>query len=196
MSRVPVIGLIGAIGAGKSTAAKVLAGLGGDVVDCDALGHAAINRSEVLAELVKRWGPGVANADGSANRRAVAGIVFHVRTELKWLESQLFPIIGGMALERIQGCKAPFLVLDAAMLIEADWRQMCDRVLFIDAPRDMRVQRVATRGWSDNDLAEREASQLPKDEKKSQADAVLRNDGTLDELRTKIEALLKQWNLV
>jgi dephospho-CoA kinase len=190
-----VIGLIGAIGAGKSAAAKLLAGLGGDVVDCDALGHTAINRPEVLAELVRRWGPTVANADGSANRRAVAGIVFRQPEELKFLEGKLFPIIGGMAFERIQACKAPFLVLDAAMLIEADWRQMCDRAIFIDAPRDMRVQRVANRGWSDTDLAEREASQLPNDEKKAQADAVLRNDGSLDEMRTKIETLLKQWNI-
>ena len=196
MNRPPVIGLIGAIGAGKSTAAKLLAGHGGNAVDCDALGHAAINRPEVVAQLRERWGPTVANLDGSANRRAVAGIVFRDRTELKWLESRMFPIIGAMAHERIQTNTSPFVVLDAAVLIEADWRKMCDRVLYVDAPFAVRLERVANRGWSERDLTEREASQLPNPVKIAQSDVVLMNDGTVDELETKIVAALKLWGFV
>jgi len=151
----------------------------------------------VLAKLVERWGPTLANPDGSANRRAVAGIVFRDRDELKYLESLLFPIIGGMALEMIRGSSAPFIVIDAAMLIEAGWRPMCDRVFYIDAPRELRLHRVKERGgWSDADLAEREAAQMPAEEKKASADAVVMNDGTADELRAKLDAVLVQWGLV
>ena len=196
MSHIPVIGLIGAIGAGKSAAAKLLAAHGGNAVDCDALGHAAINRPEVVAQLRERWGPTVANPDGSANRRAVAGIVFRGRAELEWLESRLFPIIGAMAHERIRADASRFVVLDAAVLIEADWRKMCDRVLYVDAPFAVRLERVANRGWSERDLTEREASQLPNILKISQSDVVLMNDGTVDELETKIVAALKLWGFV
>lgn len=194
--RPPVIGLIGAIGAGKSTVAKLLADCGGFVIDADALGHAAINRPDVLAQLVQRWGPSVANSDGTANRRAIAGIVFRDQTELKALEAVLFPIIGGMALDMIRTSTAPFIAIDAAMLVEAGWRPMCDRVLYVDAPRELRLQRVKERGgWSDADLAERESAQLPAEAKVAHADAVVMNDGSVDDLRAKIEGVLQAWNL-
>jgi dephospho-CoA kinase len=191
----PVIGLIGAIGAGKSAAAKLLAERGGLVIDADKLGHAAINTPEVLAKLVERWGRGMVNADGSANRRAVAGIVFRDAAELKWLESQLFPLIGAMAIGQIRTATAPFIVVDAAMLIEAGWRRICDRVIYLDAPRAVRVERVAGRGWSEHDLAAREASQLPAEAKIAEADAAVMNDGTVAELKGKLDRLLDQWTI-
>jgi dephospho-CoA kinase len=115
---------------------------------------------------------------------------------LKALEAVLFPIIGEMAFELIRKNTAPFVVIDAAMLIEANWRPMCDRVLYIDAPRDHRVQRVRDRsGWSDADLAERESSQLPVVAKKAQADEIVMNDGTIDSLRLNMDQLMDRWNI-
>nr|MCU0706458.1 dephospho-CoA kinase [Fimbriiglobus sp.] len=162
-SRKPVFGLIGGIGAGKSTAAGCLAARGGFVIDCDKLGHVALEVPEVKEKLRGRWGEAVFNEDGSVNRRAVAGVVFDAPAERQWLESVVFPVIGQLADERIVAANADpavrFSVLDAAVLLEAGWRDRCDKVLYIDAPRDLRLSRLAARsGWTPAELTAREAS--------------------------------------
>src|SRR6185503_3681483 len=83
----PVVGLIGAIGAGKSTAAKCFAARGGHVIDADALGHEALRQPEVTAALVARWGERVRKPDGSLDRREIGRIVFADAGERNALEA-------------------------------------------------------------------------------------------------------------
>lgn len=199
MSRsLPIIGLIGGIGAGKSTAGRCLAARGGFVIDCDKLGHEALAVPAVVGQLVARWGEAVRNPDGSANRRAVAGIVFNDPAERTWLESVVFPVIGEMADEliaRANGNPAvKYIVLDAAVLLEAGWGDRCDRILYVDAPRELREQRVFARSkWTPEDLTARESAQWPAELKKSRADAVIPNDCTETELQAKIDHVLDFW---
>src|SRR5438477_8015865 len=89
--RKPVIGLVGGVGAGKSAAAAAMARRGGAVVDGDRLGHEALELPEVKRQLVARWGGRVLKPDGTANRRAIAGVVFADPAELKALEAVVFP---------------------------------------------------------------------------------------------------------
>ena len=194
----PVLGLIGGIGAGKSTAAGCLAARGGCVIDCDKLGHAALEQPEVKNKLRARWGDAVFNADATVNRRAVAGVVFGTPGEREWLEGVVFPVIGRLADERIQAAHADpavrFSVLDAAVLLEAGWKGRCDRVLYIDAPRTVREPRLAARsGWTAADLTARESAQWPSDVKKSHADVVVVNDGTREQLQERIDHVLTDW---
>src|SRR6516162_3581178 len=118
-----VIGLVGTIGAGKSAVAALLAARGGVGVDGDKLGHAALERPDVKAELVARWGARILKPDGSINRRVVGGIVFADPAERKVLEAVVFPVIGAMATERVATASADpaarFVVLDAAVMFEA-----------------------------------------------------------------------------
>src|SRR5438552_1996765 len=86
----PVIGLIGAIGAGKSTAAAALAARGGAVVSGDTLGHEALGQPEIKARVIDRWGPRVLKPDGQLDRRAIAGIVFTNPAERNALEQMVF----------------------------------------------------------------------------------------------------------
>ena len=200
MTRLPVVGLIGGIGAGKSTAGRCLAARGGVVIDCDQLGHDALETPAVMRQLVARWGDGVRNPDGTANRRAIAGLVFDAPPERAWLEGVVFPVIGRMADARIADANrnqaARFVVLDAAVLLEAGWKGRCDRILYIDAPRDLREQRVFARShWTPADLTAREAAQWDADAKKSHADAVIANDGTEAALQAKVDHVLKDWHL-
>ncbi|MEO2092375.1 MAG: dephospho-CoA kinase, partial [Gemmataceae bacterium] len=74
-TRKPVLGLIGGIGAGKTAAGRCLAARGGFVIDCDALGHVALETPDVKRQLTERWGERILHPDGTANRRAVSGIV-------------------------------------------------------------------------------------------------------------------------
>jgi dephospho-CoA kinase len=198
LTRKPVFGLIGGIGAGKSTAAGYLAARGGGVIDCDKLGHVALEQPEVKGELRAQWGEAVFNPDGSVNRRAVAGVVFGTPAEREWLESVVFPVIGRLADERLRAADADpavrFSVLDAAVLLEAGWKDRCDKVLYIDAPRDIRLKRLTARsGWVSQELTNRETAQWPGEVKKRHADAVVVNDGTREQLQERIDHVLTDW---
>jgi dephospho-CoA kinase len=197
----PVIGLIGSIGAGKSAAAKALAVHGGFVIDADKLGHEAILRPGVVASIARRWGNGVLKPDGTVNRRALAGIVFTDEPARKDLEAIMFPAITQMMREQMTAAQSNtsvrFIVIDAPVLLEAGWKDVCDKLLFIDAPRAVRLARVKERnGWTDAELVAREAAQMPIEEKKALADAVIWNEGTLDDLQQAIDGVLTDWQLI
>jgi dephospho-CoA kinase len=196
--RKPVLGLIGGIGAGKTAAARCFAARGGFAVDCDKLGHVALEVPDVKRELTERWGGRVLNPDGTANRRAIAGIVFDTPGEREWLEGVVFPVIGGLATAGIRKAEgdsaARFVVLDAAVLLEAGWGPMCDKIVYVDAPRELRERRLKARsGWTAADLAAREAAQWPAERKKAHAHAVIVNDGSPEGLQGRVDHVLKSW---
>lgn len=197
----PVIGLIGAIGAGKSTAAQAFANRGAWVIDADALGHDALQQPDIAARLIQRWGEKIRKNDGSLDRRAIAQIVFADPQERKALETIVFPYITTQVQQQIAAAqmnpRVAMIVLDAAVLLEAGWQNAVDRLVFVDAPRPLRLARLAARsGWSDSDLAAREAAQWPIERKKAQADAIIMNDASLEELQARIDELLKEWKFV
>lgn len=194
----PVLGLIGAIGAGKSTAALAFAERGGFVVDCDRLGHVALGLSEVIEQLASRWGPRILHGDGTPNRKAIGGIVFADPMERRFLESVAFPAIGDLAKREMamaaEKAGVRFIILDAATLLEANWGDFCDRIVYVDAAEAIRRRRVLNRSnWSEAELARREAAQRPASEKIARADAVIRNDGTTGDLQAAVDRLLKEW---
>lgn len=197
----PVIGLIGGIGAGKSAIAAAMARRGGSLIDADRVGHEVLELAEVKAGLLERWGPETQKADGSANRRAIARIVFSDRSELRKLESLVFPHIGRRIEELIAASRsddaARFVVLDAAVMLEAGWSHVCDRIVYVDAPRETRLARLASRsGWTPEEVAAREAAQLPAAEKMAKADAVIVNDGSAERLQVQVDELLARWGLL
>ncbi len=197
----PVIGLIGAIGAGKSTAARCFATFGGQMIDADALGHEALTQPEIIQEAVARWGESVRKPDGSLDRRAIARIVFADAKERSHLEAIVFPHIRNRCVEEIQqGMANPaisFVVLDAAVMLEAGWDNVADRLVYIDAPRAIRLARLGQRsGWSESDLEAREAAQWPTEIKKSRADRVIINDASPEALRQQIASLLNEWSIM
>jgi len=196
----PVIGLIGAIGGGKSTVGRLLASRGGHVIDADSLGHDALRQPEIVAALVNRWGERIRKPDGTLDRREIGRIVFADGAERNALEATVFPYIGARTKLEIAGAQAnpavAFVVLDAAVLLEAGWADTVDRLLYVDAPRDIRVKRLAVRsGWTEKELDARESAQWPAERKKALADAVLVNDADADALAARIDRVLRDWQL-
>jgi len=196
----PVIAIVGSIGAGKSTAAKILADCGGAWIVADALGHEALEQAEIVQRVVAKWGPSVLTDDGSVDRRALAKIVFHDTNERKSLENMVYPYIGRRVSEELakaeNDAKFRFVVLDAAVLLEAGWTEIYDHLLFVDAPRPIRYERLAIRSsWSESELAGREAAQMPLDEKRRRADAIVVNDSTPTALRKQLVECLERWNI-
>jgi dephospho-CoA kinase len=184
------LGLVGGIASGKSLVADCFRDLGAVVLDADRAGHAVLREPDVIAALVERWGNQVLEPTGQINRKAVAQIVFAGGHEddKSFLEGIIHPRIE-QALEReLEQARAaspppPALVIDAALLIEAGWDKFCDMIVFVDAPRDVRLERAVSRGWSTEQFAAREAAQLPVEEKRKRADVVIRNVRTLENVR-------------
>jgi dephospho-CoA kinase len=193
----PVIGLIGGIGSGKSQVSAALARRGGRVVAGDPLGHEALRQPEVVAEIVRRWGPGVLDAAGQVDRRTLGARVFADPAERRELEAIVHPWIARRLREQIAQAQADpavaFVVLDAAVMLEAGWESACEVLVYVHAPRATRLRRVAgQRGWSAAEAAARERAQLPLTEKAARADVALDNSGPLEQLGPQLDALLER----
>lgn len=189
-----VIGLVGGIGAGKSAVAHALAKRNFHVIDADKDAKAALDRPDVLRQLVTWWGEDILTLDKRIDRKKLAEIVFADPTQRTKLESLIHPIVRSdrqqvIAHARSEG-KAG-VVIDAPLLFEAGSDKECDVVWFVDAPLADRQNRVKSRGWDANELLRREAAQLPLDEKKRRSQVVITNDGDLAALDQRVADALR-----
>jgi dephospho-CoA kinase len=206
---IPVVGVIGGIGSGKSSVARRLQSFRPvAVIDADQLGHQVLHFSNVQEKILKRFGPTVFDTCRSDNpvrqkdgqdcpsyepqisRAALGRVVFGsdeaAQTARRDLEAIVWPEIRLLLEQQISELRrqanVEAIVLDAAVLLEAGWDDLCDVVVFIDTPQADRIARVqAGRGWSAAELAKREASQWPLPRKRAAADAVLDNANDLDD---------------
>jgi dephospho-CoA kinase len=197
LPRCPVLGLVGGIGSGKSEVAAAMARRGGCLVAGDPLGHAALRQPSVRDQVVARWGGQVVGRDGEVDRKKLGTVVFADADERAALEAIVHPWISRRLREQLIAAKADpncrFIVLDAAIMLEAGWRTACDVVVYVDAPRTKRLKRVAAqRGWSADDVMKREQAQLPLALKAACADAALENSGGPQELEAQVDALLSR----
>lgn len=196
-----VIGLIGGIGAGKSTVADALVQHGGRIIAGDPAGHEALKNPEILAKVTELWGPrGVLTSEGQVDRKKLAAIVFNSPVERKKLEHLVHPFIRERLVNQIDDAQVDpmvkFIILDAAVMLEAGWNDACDKLVFVDAPREIRLKRVqATRQWTDEELAKREAMQMPTEQKKQRADAIINNSESVEYTRGQVDDLVQHWNL-
>lgn len=193
----PILGLMGAPGAGKSAAASLFAEAGCAVVDADQLAHDAIQADHVRAQLRGWWGDGVFDASGAVNRKAVGAIVFADKGALKKLEALIHPIVhrGRAELRRryMQDASVQAVVEDCPLLIESGLDEQCDRLVFIDCPEPIRLQRLQdTRGWDAEEAKKRQEHQLPLDTKRRSADYVIDNGEPFEVVRKQVREVLEQ----
>ncbi len=196
-----VIGIAGGVASGKSLVAKQLAELGAWVLDADQVGHAVLKEPEVIQAIRDRWGATVLDSQGRVIRREVAKIVFHgpqAATELAFLEALTHPRIGERLAEIMEQHRrqqqTPALVLDAALMFKGGWDRLCDVIVFVDTPRARRLQWARQRGWNERDFDAREASQTPVNAKRTKADVVIDNSGTLEQTRNQVHEFWKTLN--
>jgi dephospho-CoA kinase len=200
VSRKPVIGLVGGIGSGKSRVAAAFAARGGRLIAADPLGHEALRQPAIRARVAECW-PTVIDPDGEVNRRRLGRIVFADPAELRALEALVFPWIEERVREAMTRAAADpavaFTVLDAAVMLEAGWNNICDRIVYVHTPRPLRLARLREqRGWTADEVAARERAQLSLTEKAARADAAIDNAGPPEDLARQIDALLRRWRLV
>ena len=190
----PVIGLLGGVGAGKSTVAAELAALGCGVVDADAVGHQILREPDVKARLAERFGPDILGSDGEIQRPRLAERAFVSAEATAALNAIMHPRMRRRMAERIEVLRAdpaiPAVVLDAALLLETDWQELVTHFVFVSAPAEARARRVAeARGWDRSAWAARENSQKPLDIKAASAEYVVDNSSSLSALREQVRSV-------
>ncbi|HYV36927.1 MAG TPA: dephospho-CoA kinase, partial [Gemmataceae bacterium] len=195
-----VLALIGGIGSGKSAVAAEFARHGAAVISGDQLGHEALQQPDIRAKVIAHFGPTIIESNGEINRRKLGAIVFADLAKLRELEKIVFPWIEKGMRDQIaaaqQNPAIRLIVVDAAVMLEAGWNKFCDKIVYIDAPREQRLARLSQqRGWTEKEVESRAQAQLPLDVKVTKADASIDNSGTPDALAPQITQLLNRWRI-
>ena len=193
----PIIGITGGIGSGKSFVARLFGELGCAVIDADAQVRAAYEDPAVRRTLREWWGDSVFRADGSPDRSAIARRIFNDPGERRRLESLLHPMVHA-ARQREMGIFARdpdtiAFVWDTPLLFEAGLNGQCDAVVFVEAPFEVRLERVTRdRRWDEAELLRRENLQWPLDRKREISDYIVRNTADAGEARSQVRAVLSR----
>jgi dephospho-CoA kinase len=191
-----VIGLTGGIAAGKSTAAELLREFGAVVIDADRLGHRSYEPGTPgFEKVVNHFGHDVVGKDGNIDRRILGGKVFGAPGELQRLNELIWPEIRTLIREEIAQIrttdKNAFIVLEAAVLIEAGWQDLCDEIWVVYTSTKSAVDRLRTRnGLTEEAAMARIESQMSTKDRLSYAQVKIENSATEDQLRQRME---KAW---
>ena len=189
-----VIGILGGVASGKSLVAGHFAQLGAGVLDADRAGHEVLRLPEIETAARARWGPGVFGPDGRIDRARLAHIVFtpepEAERERRFLEQRTHPEIRRRLVAqagRLAHGGVPAAVLDAPLLLEAGWDSLCDKLVFVDVPRQVRLARARSRGWSEEEFVAREAAQESLDVKRKRADVIIDGSRSPEQVQAHVE---------
>ncbi|HEX2333082.1 MAG TPA: dephospho-CoA kinase [Burkholderiales bacterium] len=190
-----VVGLTGGIGSGKSAAADEFAALGATVVDTDIIAHQLTEKGgAAMPGIEKLLGSEAVSADGSMNRKNVRERVFADPAAKRKLEALLHPMIREESARRIAAAAGPYVVHVVPLLIESpDYRRRVDRVLVVDCPEEVQVERVRARGLSDDEVRTIMRTQATRAERLAAADDVIDNRGPRESLREQVAALHQKY---
>jgi dephospho-CoA kinase len=186
-----LIGLTGNIGSGKSTVAQLLSERGATIIDADVLARRAVEvGTAAYKAIVERWGTSVLEPGGMIDRGALRRIVFSEPSELEQLNAVVHPEVERMrdALveqARLRGDK--LVVCDIPLLFERKMTDAFDKIVLVDAPRPVRLERlVRERGLRETEAMDMIVAQMPAELKRARADFVIDNVGTLGQLDARV----------
>lgn len=187
------VALTGGIGSGKSTVADFLDELGAYVIDSDQLAREVVERGTSGYEAVlAAFGDGILT-DGEINRAKLAEIVFKDATARATLESIIHPLVRDAAEKMVKSLPADAVVINQIpLLVETDGAKRFDFVITVSADEDIRRRRLIERGMKDYEITKRLAAQVNDAAREAIAHSVIRNNGSIDELRQVVEEL---WRL-
>jgi dephospho-CoA kinase len=189
--KIPLVGLLGGIGSGKSTVARLFEKLGCAAIDADAVAHEVLETPDVRTALASRFGKTVFAPDGKVDRKAVAQIVFNNPQDLAFLTDLIHP----RALQRVQDTitairrqgQAKAIILDAPLLVEAGWHGKCDILVFVECDTNNRLARLHLRaGLDKQQLEAREKFQISLDRKARLAYHTINNNTDFSALESQV----------
>ena len=189
-----VIGLTGGIASGKSTISGALAEHGATVVDADKVGHDGYRPgTEGWRKVVDAFGKQIVAPDGEIDRKALGAIVFGDQAHRERLQAIVWPLMKGMMRRLIDDFRNQGIgvaVIEAAVLIEADWVDLVDQVWVVAVPVEVAAARlIARNGLTPDQARARISAQLSNEERARQADVVIDNSGSVEQVRSRLAEL-------
>ena len=193
-----VIGLTGNIATGKSTVLAYFASKGAHVVDADKLAHQAMAPGgPAYGPIVERFGMAILQGDGQIDRKALGQIVFADAAALRQLEAISHPAVYRLAEDEIEQADAPIVIIEAIKLLDGGRTQLlCDEIWVVTSSEEMQLKRLReTRGMDEAEARRRMAAQSSQAEKVRQADRVISNDGSEEELQDQLAQIWQEIQL-
>ena len=189
-----LVGLTGNIGSGKSTVAQLLSERGATIIDADVLARRVVEPGTTAHKaIVERWGTSVLAADGGIDRATLRRAVFSEPAELEQLNAIVHPEVERMRAELVEQARGRgdrLVVCDVPLLFERRMTEDFDRIVLVDAPRPVRLDRlVRERGLRETEAMDMIVAQMPAELKRARADHVIDNDGTLVQLNARVGAV-------
>ena len=191
-----IVGRTGGIGSGKSAAAKLFEELGATVIDTDAIAHALTRPGgEAMAPIRAAFGADYVSAEGALERARMRELVFADAAKKRQLEAILHPLIRERSSELVRSANSPYVILMVPLLVESgDYRGRCQRILVVDCPEELQVERVVARSSiSAAQVRAIMASQVTRAARRAAADDVIDNSRDLAHLRREVEALHRRY---
>ena len=186
-----IVGLTGGIGSGKSTVADHFSRLGIDIVNADlAARHIVEKGSHALSEIVNYFGQQALLKDGTLNRALLREIVFKHPDKRQWLEELLHPLIRAWIQEAIENSSSAYTILESPLLLETDQHSLVNRILVIDVPVELQINRSMERDGNNKQQIEAIINtQIPRADRLKQADDIIDNSGSSEDLTEKVQKL-------
>lgn len=188
------VGLTGGIGSGKSEVARLLVGHGACLIDADVVAREVVEPGTPgYARVVEAFGPTVVAADGTLDRSALAARVFADPEQLAALNAIVHPLVAARTAELVgQAPLDAVVVNDVPLLVENALQGSYDLVVVVDAPEDVRLERLVARGLSPAEARDRMAVQASREDRLAGADYVIDNTGSLDDLASRVDQLWRE----
>lgn len=186
-----IVGLTGGIGAGKSTVTQLFASHGVPIIDADIIAREVTQPSQpAYKEIIQHFGEHLILKDGSLDRSLLRHLIFENRDERKWLEALLHPIIQQSIEQQISSISAPYCIVVIPLLFEVQPYSFINRILVIDAPEQMQIDRVLTRDQLNTSQIEAILkAQVSREQRIQGSDDLILNNGDLDDLSKQVEKL-------
>lgn len=200
-----VIGIIGGIGSGKTQVAEYITNnFKAYLINADKIGHEALEKNtEVYKEILSRYGKSVLDADGGINRKLLGEIVFSSSEDLMWLNSLTHPYIKNRIIKEIEEYKSnkdyELIILEAAILIEAGWKDLADYIILVKCSEHKKIERlIQSRGVSEEKVKKIISKQSTDVELEKYSDYTIDNSLNIQDLFTQthltIEKILEDKN--
>ena len=186
-----IIGLTGGIGSGKTATSDAFKSLGIDIIDADMSSRRVVERGQpTLEDIQDHFGSDILDSENNLDRAKLREIIFKDPKERVWLEELLHPKIAQHIKDQLESSKSPYCVLVSPLLLETEQKSFCSSVLVVDVPEESQISRTSKRdGVSEEQVKSIIATQINREQRLKQADEIIINDGSIEELKEKILVL-------
>ncbi len=190
-----VIGLTGGIGSGKSAVSDRFAQHGITIVDADVASRVVVEPGRpALTRIAEHFGAELITSSGTLDRALLRSKVFSSEQERKWLEALLHPLIAEEIQSGLANSRSPYTVLVSPLLLETTQHSYVDRILVVDVPVELQLRRTMARdNNSESQVRAIIAAQMARDTRRSRADDLISNDGSLEQLQQQVDALHQRY---